>query len=221
MLKAIIFDFDGVICESSEIKTEAFRRLFSQYPRHRKEIIAYHERNGGISRFVKFKVIYRDILKKKLTAEQTRYLGKKFAQYSLQAVLKAGYVKGAIPFFKKYHKELFLFIVSGTPQAEMRLIAKNRQLTKFFKGVFGSPRTKKELIAQILRQNKLKKEEVIFVGDSINDYEGAKEIGVAFIGRLHKNMANPFVGEKNIKGFISDFSDLNAILQQEFSLHYK
>ncbi|GAF78578.1 unnamed protein product, partial [marine sediment metagenome] len=32
MIKAIIFDFDGVIVESSDIKTEAFRELFQDYP---------------------------------------------------------------------------------------------------------------------------------------------------------------------------------------------
>lgn len=32
MLKLIILDFDGVIVEPADIKTEAFRKLFSNYP---------------------------------------------------------------------------------------------------------------------------------------------------------------------------------------------
>ena len=32
MIKAIIFDFDGVILESAAIKTEAFEQMVGQYP---------------------------------------------------------------------------------------------------------------------------------------------------------------------------------------------
>ena len=31
-IRVIIFDFDGVIVESVDLKTEAFRILFAQYP---------------------------------------------------------------------------------------------------------------------------------------------------------------------------------------------
>ena len=36
--KAVIFDFDGVILESSNIKTEACLELFEDYPEHRAAI---------------------------------------------------------------------------------------------------------------------------------------------------------------------------------------
>ena len=60
-LKAIIFDFDGVICESVEAKTEAFRKVFLDYPEHLDEIIAYHMTQGGVSRYIKFEYIFREI----------------------------------------------------------------------------------------------------------------------------------------------------------------
>ena len=63
MLKAIFFDFDGVIVESAGIKTEAFRKLFSNYPDQVDEIVDYHKANAGISRYDKFDYIYEKILK--------------------------------------------------------------------------------------------------------------------------------------------------------------
>lgn len=42
----IILDFDGVILESVEVKTEAFRRLFSFAPGHVEEIVNFHRENG-------------------------------------------------------------------------------------------------------------------------------------------------------------------------------
>jgi len=42
MIKAIIFDFDGVIIESMDVKTKAFTFLFKDYLEHLPEIINLH-----------------------------------------------------------------------------------------------------------------------------------------------------------------------------------
>lgn len=70
MIKAIIFDFDGVIIESAEIKTDAFRTLFAGYPDMLPEIIAHHQKNSGISRYKKFRYIYEKILGQELSAQK-------------------------------------------------------------------------------------------------------------------------------------------------------
>src|SRR3989338_7182699 len=123
MLKAIIFDFDGVIAESVEVKIDAFRRIFEDYPQHLDQILAYHTANGGISRYVKFDYIYKEILNKPLNQDQSRQLGDRFTQYALEEVVRAPLVAGAKEFLEKYHQTIKLFIVSGTPQDEMLLIA--------------------------------------------------------------------------------------------------
>lgn len=212
MLKAVIFDFDGVICESVEVKTRAFRKLFKAYPKHLKAIIAYHERNGGLSRYKKFAYIYKHILKMKLAPKDSRRLGKKFSRYSLEAVIKARPVKGAGPFLKKYHKRLKLYVVSGTPQDEMRLIIRRRKMGKFFHAVYGSPETKKQLIVKILKSGKLKRSEAVFVGDSVNDLEGAARAGIPFIGRIHKGPANPFAKNRQVLGIIRDLTELEPLI---------
>lgn len=186
MIKAVIFDFDGVLCESVEVKTQAFRRLFRSHAKHLNAIVAYHERHGGISRFRKFEHIYRNILKQPLSSAQSRRLGALFTKYSLQAVIKAKYVPGALPFLKKYNKKLKLFVVSGTPQREMRLIVQKRGLKRYFRAVYGSPRTKAQLVRLILRNNRLKKQEVVFVGDSITDQKAAQVTGIGFVGRVRQ-----------------------------------
>ena len=49
MIKAIILDFDGVILESVSVKTEAFRKLFSNKPDYVDEIVEFHIKNGTIT----------------------------------------------------------------------------------------------------------------------------------------------------------------------------
>ena len=86
MIKTIIFDFDGVIVESAEIKTKAFKELFTDYPQKIEEIVQYHLANGGISRYVKFRYIYEQILGQKLSEDTEIKLGKDFSKIVLQKI---------------------------------------------------------------------------------------------------------------------------------------
>lgn len=79
MKKAIVFDFDGVILESMDVKTRAFRDLFEDYPEHNDEIVRFHLDNGGMSRFEKFRIIYRDILSLPLSESEFERLSTKFS----------------------------------------------------------------------------------------------------------------------------------------------
>ena len=71
MIKAIIFDFDGVIVESVDIKTKAFARLFEHEGKVVVEkVVDYHLRNGGVSRFDKFRYFFNEILRRPLSDQQ-------------------------------------------------------------------------------------------------------------------------------------------------------
>lgn len=207
MIKAIVFDFDGVLCESVEVKTEAFRKLFLDYPDHLDEIIAYHMDKGGISRYKKFDYIFKHIIKKPLSTETSERLGLKFSEYAYIEVVKAPFVDGAESFLKKFYMRKKLYIASGTPEDEMVSIVKEKKIDHFFAEVYGSPKTKYDIIAHILKNEKLDPEEVIFVGDAITDYEGAQQAGVRFIGRIHEKYDDPFKSDKvyakikNLNGF--------------------
>lgn len=213
MLDAIIFDFDGVICESVDAKTEAFRKLFQGYPEHLDKIIQFHIVNGGISRYEKFKVIYRDFLKLELTEEESRRLGQRFTEYSYDAVVNSAFVHGACEFLNKYHKRLPLFIVSGTPEEEMISVVMKRKLNHFFQGVYGSPRSKSALIMKILSEGDFDADRVVFIGDSINDYAGADQAGVRFIGRVRPQHPNPFV-DLPIEKLIEDLTGLDKWVEE-------
>ena len=188
--KAIVFDFDGVILESVDVKTKAFALLFEDYPDQLPAIIDLYKKHGGMSRFEKFKIIYKDILKEPLTEEKKESLGKQFSDSAYQEVLSSPLVKGAKEFLQAHHKEFYLFVASGTPDTEIKSIIKDLDLDGYFKEVFGSPSKKKDIILEIMDKFGFKNSEVIMVGDSINDEEGAKAAGVSFVWRTKDN--NPF-----------------------------
>ncbi len=181
-VKAILFDFDGVIVDSVNVKTEAFRELFSNEKEHLQTIINFHLANGGMSRFVKFEIIYREILKKPLTQELSQELGEKFSKLVMQKVIECDYMPGALEFLQTYSKQLPLFIASGTPQDELRIITEKRGLTHYFKEIHGTPRSKPEIIRDILKRYNLASEEMPFIGDAMNDYAAALETNLPFYG---------------------------------------
>ena len=80
MLKGIIFDFDGVIAESVEVKTEAFAALYKPYGNEIVEkVVEHNNANGGISRFEKFKLYHKLYLDTDLTDSDIERMSDKFS----------------------------------------------------------------------------------------------------------------------------------------------
>src|SRR3989338_310038 len=135
MIKAVIFDIDGVILETVNIKTNAFGDLFHKFPNYRKTILDYHKRHLGISRYVKFRFIHERILKLPLSKKQEKQLGRRFSRIVLQKVLRSPFVPGALKFLQDYDGQYLFFAASGTPTKELNFVLKKRKLDKFFKRI--------------------------------------------------------------------------------------
>ena len=183
MIRAIIFDFDGVILDSVDIKTKAFARLFEEYgPATVDKVVRYHLDQCGVSRFRKFEHIYRSILCRPLPAEESKRLGERFSTLVFDEVARSPWIPGALEFLGGHYKNFQFFVASGTPQEELDRIIHYRQLEPFFAGVFGSPITKDDIIRRILQTHGIKNEETVFVGDAMSDLEAAEACSIQFIG---------------------------------------
>ena len=213
MIKAIIFDFDGVIAESVNVKTEAFASLYEPYGKDVvNKVEQHHLANGGVSRFEKFKSYHKEFLNIELNDQKLKELSNQFSELVVDKVIKAPYVPGAFEFIKVNHKKYSLYISSATPQDEIVQIAKQRKIFDYFKGVYGSPISKKEHVNKIIKSNKYKKYEVIFIGDSTSDRNAANENNIRFIARINneksplKNEMNKLVDLVGLKNLIQSLS---------------
>ena len=91
--KAIIFDFDGVICNSVNVKTLAFANMYEQYGAEVvKKVVEYHKEHGGISRYEKFKYYHKNYLGLELSDEQVQKMGKEFSDLAMQKVIDSNYI---------------------------------------------------------------------------------------------------------------------------------
>lgn len=193
-----MLDFDGVIVDSAEIKTEAFKELFSDFGEELEEIINYHLNNNALSRFIKFKYIYENILNKEYNMDVEIDLGKRFSEIVFKRVVDCPYIPGAIEFLDSFYGQYPMYLISATPHEELMRIVAERNLLHYFKGIFGvPPGSKYELMLKVLDLESMKPSDAIYIGDMMEDYRVAQSAGVMFVGK--KGVEN--FGKKGVISF--------------------
>jgi phosphoglycolate phosphatase-like HAD superfamily hydrolase len=183
-IRAVVFDFDGVVLESADVKTDAFVELFAHLPAAQvEEVRRHHLANLGISRFVKFAWIYRELLGRELGDDESRALGERFSALALDKILACPFVPGAERALAELGARLPLFVASGTPQSELELVIERRALAGHFREVWGSPTEKPAILGDLMQRHGLAPSEVLFVGDGMSDFKAARTAGVEFLAR--------------------------------------
>ena len=201
MLEAVIFDCDGVILESADIKSEAFRRIGGLFGLEIQDrFYEHHLRNTGVSRFDKFAWLYRTELGQEINAEESRRLGELFAGYCLEAVRTAPLVPGfeeALAWFQ--NQKISLFVASGTPQMELEAILTARKLADCFQRILGTPPDKSRLLDRIIKEGGFDPAKVLMVGDGETDLHAARDNGALFFGRgtIFKDWGLPWADDLN------------------------
>ncbi|HEY9081449.1 HAD family hydrolase [Magnetovibrio sp.] len=190
---AIFFDFDGVLVESADIKTDAFRELYGEFgPEVVQRCVAHHIRHGGISRVRKIEMYHREYLGQPLSqADLDDWVGR-YASIVESKVVAVCAVPGAVEFLQAVRGQMKLYVISGTPEDELRRIVTKRGWDEYFDEVHGSPRLKPEIIDDITTRNGLDLKRVLFVGDAMTDYDAAHDRNVAFLGRVAPHHSNLF-----------------------------
>ena len=199
--KIIFWDFDGVILDSVSIRDQGYWHALKNHQKeHIEKLIRYQQLNGGISRYVKFRYFYEEILGKEISEDQVNRYAKSFSEYMVQRLTNRNLIiDETIHFIKNHYESIPMHIVSGSDQEELRFLCKELGIAHFFKSIHGSPTPKTELVKQIISRKKYNPEHAVLIGDSINDYDAARLNGVTFYG-----YNNPDLKEK-VEHYIHEF----------------
>lgn len=181
--KILLFDFDGVLVESVDIKDRAFETLFKDYPEHIEEIMDYHLSNNATVRYDKFRYITETILGQNYDKDTEKTLSEKFSSLVFTGIVECPYVKGAIELLDTYRDKLPIYLASRSPADELDKILDARSLKKYFKKVYAVPWIKTDAIQDITFRENISPEQIVFVGDSHEDFAAARATGAFFIGR--------------------------------------
>ena len=123
-----------------------------------------------------------------ITEKEISALANHFSDLTVENVIAAPYVRGALEFITKSYDKYKLFISTGMPTEEMEKILAGRKIANYFTDVFGSPAKKTVHVSNILNNYNLDPNELIFYGDSKTDLDAAKHANISFV--LIKNKYN-------------------------------
>lgn len=203
--EAVFFDFDGVILDSVEVKTKAFARMFRHYgPEIEKSVVEYHLKNGGVSRFDKFRYYYEALLKKTINEETIKNLSEEFSKLVVDEVLTSPFMPGTKESIESLGKKgVPCYIVSATPHEEINLIAEKKKLKGYFNEIHGSPRKKGEICREIIIRKGYTPQNCLFVGDAMSDYDAACKNKIHFIGIVRKGRPSPFPDGTHVSSVVA------------------
>jgi phosphoglycolate phosphatase-like HAD superfamily hydrolase len=188
--KTFIFDCDGVILNSNEIKTNCFKKILKKYNHNAvEEFINYHKENGGISRYIKLEYFLKNILPKysnkyKLKHDELNNLLLKYSYECINSLSNSDVTKN-LKEIRKITGNIPWIVVSGGDQDELKKVFEYKNIYKYFNGgVYGSPDKKTDIIDREIKKGNINYPALMF-GDSKLDHEVSviHEIDFIFVNK--------------------------------------
>jgi len=180
-----IFDCDGVILDSNQLKIDAMQNALASIINDSIRVNAcvdYFRNNFGRSRFHHVDVFVEQFLLLDDTAKNNVKddILQAYSSQCKSLYLQAQLTPGFIDFINQLNGKKY--IASGSEQQELREVFKARNLDVYFDDIFGSPTKKSDLVTNILQLTN--SDNAIMFGDAISDLEAAQANSINFIAYL-------------------------------------
>ncbi|NQV91720.1 HAD family hydrolase [Candidatus Woesearchaeota archaeon] len=195
MVKAVIFDFDGVICNTLDLAYSINNKIFPEM-----SLDDYKDLfNGNVYKNGNF------------TPESIKEFFKQQDE-KFQELKIENYVKEELQKIKESYP---LFIISSNMEHSLNIVFQNNQMTTIFNQVFGTETEKSKVkkFELLLHQENLKSEDCIFITDTLGDIKEASKLNIKTIAvdfgfheRARLEQGNPFK-------IISDFKEIFPLIQ--------
>jgi phosphoglycolate phosphatase-like HAD superfamily hydrolase len=201
--KFILWDFDGVIIDSDKARVQGFREVLNDFPQEEVEaLVNFHARNGGLSRYVKFRYFYEVIRKEPVTEDRVQELAHSFSEIMrFTLTSKSLLIQDSIGFIQSKFDSIPFHIVSGSDGNELRYLCTELGIAHMFRSIQGSPTPKTELVKGLVTQGIIDPTQTCLIGDAGNDFDAASANGIDFYG--YNNTALTDIG----KGYITRFDN--------------
>lgn len=172
----VVFDFDGTLVLSNDIKRAAFEELADGEPERLALMRDILSKNYG-SRF-------------EIIAEFAQGSGhsdpealiKAFSRNCLNRISTCPERPGAADLLSRLTEaDLPIYLNSASPETELREIVAVRYYQTLFRGVLGSPSDKVLNLQRIAKFERCLPSQMIMIGDGIDDYNAAIHFGCLFV----------------------------------------
>lgn len=175
-------DCDGVIFDTNALKCDAFRVALEGYPKPAVEaLVAHHRRTGGVSRYSKFELFFREMHPVASPDEAMQVALDRFARHCELGYARMRPRPEALAFAELFGGPTSVYVVSGSDQDELRRVFDRQDLSHRFAGVFGSPTKKLSHLRALLERHGVQPRDALFVGDGWGDWEAARALDLPFV----------------------------------------
>ena len=181
-VNSIIFDCDGVILNSNQLKTKAyFKAAYSSYGNElASSLTTYLTNNTG-----KPRGYFIDYFLKNIVPPNIPGLGYEELFNAVTLEIHKGLMECEISpcLFNLREKttDIKWFVASGGAEKELKHVFKERSLFDLFDGgIYGGPMTKDEILSSLINKKHIKFP-ALLLGDSKYDYEAASRAKLDFL----------------------------------------
>ncbi len=189
MIRCAVFDFDGTLVDSNEIKRRAFFEIAREFDPDGELVREVLDRRPSgdryhVARGLAAELATRGALPGACCVEDlAKLLADAYTAHCERAVSACDEVAGATDALARLAaRGLPLFVNTATPREAMLPILRRRGLDRFFAGVYGGPSNKLENLRDIAERVGARPRELLFVGDGEDDRRVAAAFGCAFVG---------------------------------------
>lgn len=183
MINVIFWDFDGVLMDSNSVRDLGFERVLAEFPKDQVDrLLAFHQANGGLSRYVKFRYFFEEIRKESISDNDILIWAERFSLIMKELLVNPELlIEETLNFVKENQGKYIMHITSGSDQNELRFLCKSMGIDDLFTSIHGSPKPKKEWVKELIEMHGYNLSECVLIGDSFNDYEAANISNIHFM----------------------------------------
>jgi phosphoglycolate phosphatase-like HAD superfamily hydrolase len=188
VIRCIVFDFDGTLVDSNEIKRRAFFDVLGDLDPDGSAVATALRSNPGADRHALAREIARTLAERgALPGERSREewasdWSDAYTRECEREISRCDEVPGARSALESLRERgVALFLSSSTPAGPLARVVALRSLAGYFRGVHGAPGTKLEALRAIRRDAGVTVEEMLVVGDGEDDRSAAAAFGCRFV----------------------------------------
>lgn len=176
MIRCVVFDFDGTLVLSNDIKREGFFAVVAERPRGL-EGMARILANPPGDRYAIFRRFAEE------AGDDPCELAVRYSSWCEERILVCPERPGASLALAELRRAgISVHVNSATPAAPLRSVVLRRYGVGSFDGVHGGHGAKRENLEAILRREQLLPSSLAMVGDGIDDRDAALGVGCHFVG---------------------------------------
>lgn len=176
MIRCVVFDFDGTLVLSNDIKREGFFAAVTGSPDGPERMARILASPPG-DRYAIFRYFTDEV------GGDPDELAARYSEWCDERILTCPERPGAsVALAQLRHAGLSLYVNSATPTVPLRAVVRRRYGDGFFNGVHGGHGAKHANLKAILHNEQLLPSSLVMVGDGVDDRDAALAAGCHFIG---------------------------------------